>query len=73
MAVEFLEKSAKYQPYDGKVNYELALAYQAAGRHKKATQHLDQALEVWKNADPTYKTAAEARATKRDWQAASNM
>jgi tetratricopeptide (TPR) repeat protein/tRNA A-37 threonylcarbamoyl transferase component Bud32 len=72
-AVEFLEKSEKYRPYNGRVNYELALAYHAMGRQKDADEHLDRALEVWKNADPTYKTAADARATRRDWQAASNM
>jgi tetratricopeptide (TPR) repeat protein/tRNA A-37 threonylcarbamoyl transferase component Bud32 len=72
-AVEFLEKSAQYRPYHGRVNYELALAYHAVGRHKDATERLDRALEVWKNADPTFKNAAEARATKRDWQAASSM
>ena len=73
LAVEFLEKSAQYGPVDGEINYELALAYHAMGRQKDADEHLDRALEVWKNADPTYKTAAEARATKRDWQAASSM
>ncbi len=72
-AAEFLEKSAKYSPFNGHVNYELARVYHAMGRQGDADKHLDRALEVWKNADPTYKTAAEARATKHDWLAASNM
>lgn len=72
-AIELLEKCAKYRPFHGGVNYDLALAYHQAGRQKEADEHLDRALKVWEHADPSYKTAAEARATKREWQTASNL
>jgi tetratricopeptide (TPR) repeat protein/tRNA A-37 threonylcarbamoyl transferase component Bud32 len=72
-AAVHLEKVAKQRPFDGPANYELALLYHATGRYREANEHLDRTLEIWSNADPTYKAAARARAAKREWQAASNM
>ncbi|MEE9207491.1 MAG: tetratricopeptide repeat protein [Gemmatimonadota bacterium] len=41
--------------------YQLALVYEEMGRTDDATEQLDAALEVWKNADLEYKPAQRAR------------
>ena len=43
-------------------NLELALLYRDAGDLARAREHLEQSLAVWKNADPEFRMAAEARA-----------
>lgn len=37
------------------------------GDREKALEHLQKALDRWKDADPVYKPASEARATLADW------
>jgi len=48
-------------PYGARNNYEMALTLAAMGRMEEAWVHLDRALEVWADADPTYKWAQRAR------------
>jgi len=60
-AVSFLQEALSISPYGARNNYEMALTYEAMGRTEEARTHLDRALEVWADADPTYKWAQRAR------------
>jgi len=60
-AVSFLQEALGISPYGARNNYEMALTYEAMGRREEARTHLDRALEVWADADPTYKWAQRAR------------
>jgi tetratricopeptide (TPR) repeat protein len=60
-AVSFLQEALRISPYGARNNYEMALTYEAMGRREEARTHLDRALEVWADADPTYKWAQRAR------------
>ena len=42
-------------------NYQLALVYEAQGRTEDAIAQLEAAIEIWKNADPEFIPAQEAR------------
>ena len=42
-------------------NYQLALVYEAMGRTDDAITRLEAAVEVWKNADPEFIPAQQAR------------
>jgi len=50
-AEAYLNNALKYNPYDPKLHYELALVYLDAGKKEKAFDHLNIALDVWKDAD----------------------
>ena len=43
------------------INFELAKSYYADGNIKKALEHLEITLDVWKNADSSYRWVIEAR------------
>jgi tetratricopeptide (TPR) repeat protein len=60
-AVSLIEETLKTSPYGARTNYEMALTYEAMGRMDEARIHIDRALEVWADADPTYKWAQRAR------------
>jgi tetratricopeptide (TPR) repeat protein len=60
-AVSLLQESLQASPFGPRVNYELALTYEAMGRLEDARTHLTRALEVWREADSTYKWAQRAR------------
>ncbi len=53
-------------PADAKVRYELALVYEGLGRRANAIEQLRIATDVWKNADPDYIPAQEARTKLRE-------
>ncbi|SVC63534.1 uncharacterized protein METZ01_LOCUS316388, partial [marine metagenome] len=42
-------------PISGELNFEIAKSYYGGGSRKKALEHLKTTLDVWKNADATYK------------------
>ena len=58
-------------PISASRNFELAKSYYADGNRKKALEHLDIALNVWENADATYKPAIEAREKWFQWNEAN--
>ena len=52
----------KHAPYSGVRNYEASLLYYEMGEKDKAFEYLKTANEIWKDADPGYKEANEAKA-----------
>jgi tetratricopeptide (TPR) repeat protein len=60
-AVAHLQDALRVSPFGPRTNYEMALTYEAMGRMEDARSHLDRSLEVWADADPTYKWARRAR------------
>ena len=57
----------KSLPISASQNFELAKSYYAGGNRKKALEHLKTTLDIWKNADATYKPAIEAREKWTQW------
>jgi tetratricopeptide (TPR) repeat protein len=66
-AVASLENVFRIYPGNPTANYEAALTNHEMGNQQKAMEHLQKALDRWKNADPTYKPASEAQATLASW------
>jgi len=63
-AEKSIEQALKQHPYDPENNYEAGMLYLKMNEKEKAREYLDRALEVWKNADASYKPyqkALEAR------------
>jgi len=60
-AEEFLRKNLKTSPFDPELHYELSLLYIDMNDKKKALEHLNIALNVWKNADPGSAKIEDAR------------
>jgi tetratricopeptide (TPR) repeat protein len=52
------------RPYLPMAHYELARVHAESGNRDKALEHLQTALDVWRNADPVYEPAREARALR---------
>jgi len=62
-----LAKTLKIYPSDADALYELALLQSDKGEKEKAIASIEKALEVWKDADPVFKRAREARETLARW------
>ncbi len=60
-AEEYIREHLKRRPFSPKSNYEMALLYLDMGNKEKAAEHLEIALEVWKDADPGYEPAQSAK------------
>ena len=60
-AESHLMRYLQVRPSNPRVNYELALVYQAAGQSDRALEHLRTALDVWSEAEPGYEQARLAR------------
>ena len=60
-AQQSLRRRLESNPYDPSAHYELALVFADRGDDAQAIQHLETALAVWQNADPSYQPAQEAR------------
>ena len=60
-AVSLLQDALRANPFGPQASYELALVYEDMGRLEDARTHLDNALEVWAEADPSYLLAQRAR------------
>jgi len=64
-SASFIEEALRISPLGARTNYELALTYEAMGRMEDARTHIDRALDVWADADPTYRWALRAREAAR--------
>ena len=65
-AIEMIQKTLAIVPAHGRANYEIALAYLDAGDRAKAVEHLQRAVQTWSAADPSFRTAADAKAKLRE-------
>ena len=54
-------------PFHPKTHYELALSYNNMGNSKKAIEHMNIAVDIWKQADKEYVIAKEAKKTLENW------
>jgi tetratricopeptide (TPR) repeat protein len=70
-ALEHAQMTLKARPFDARANYEIALDYLANNDRAKALEHLRRAVEVWRDADPTYSLANEAKKKLREVEAGS--
>ena len=60
-AEETLNEARRIRPADPRTFYEIALLDEARGRRADAITNLRAALEIWADADPSYKWARRAR------------
>ena len=70
-SIKIFEDLIKGAPLSGERNYELAKSYFSNGDRKKALEHLEIVLNVWGNADATYKPAIEAHEKWSHWNEAN--
>ena len=54
-------------PRSGELNLEIAKSYYLNKNRKKALEHMKLALDIWQNADATYKPAIDAREKWTKW------
>ena len=66
-SISIFEDLLNAHPTSGEQNFELAKSYYADGNRIKAFEHLEIVLNVWENADATYKPAIEARSKWEEW------
>lgn len=66
-SIQTFEDLLKGFPISASRNFELAKSHYANGNRNKALEHLEIALNVWENADDTYKPAIEAREKWSQW------
>ncbi len=62
-----LNASLKIDPFNATLLYELATTHYEQGKKEEAKSALQQALEVWQNADANYMPAQEARLNMTEW------
>lgn len=62
-----LQLALTRRPGDTEVLFEAALVEHALGNHQQATEYLDQALQIWDEADPDCRPVAAARDTQLSW------
>lgn len=70
-AVTALQQGLQRVPADARTRYQLALLLHAQGRREEALSQLRGAVHVWRNADPSHRLAAEARARLTAWEGRS--
>jgi len=68
LSEEYLVSALNEDPYHPKTHYELGLLYHEMEAIEKATNHLQLAVKIWKNADEDYSNAREAKSLLNDWQ-----
>ncbi|MGD8866603.1 MAG: tetratricopeptide repeat protein [Gemmatimonadales bacterium] len=61
-AQRHLSRLLEIRPDDPRTQYELALTFAEGDEQEKALEHLRIALDVWRDAEPEYQPAREARA-----------
>ena len=66
-SIEMFKQLLLPTPRSGELNLEIAKSYYAGGYMKKALEHLETTLEVWKNADATYIPVIKAREKWTEW------
>ena len=57
----------KLDPYHPKTHYELARSYNEMKNNDKALEHIQIAVDIWKNADTKYSIAQEAKNKLEEW------
>ena len=57
----------KLHPYHPKTHYELALSYNEMKNSDKALEHLQIAIDIWKDADKDYSIAQDAKKKLEKW------
>ena len=57
----------KLDPYHPKTHYELALSYNEMKNSDKALEHLQIAIDIWKDADKEYSIAQDAKKKLEKW------
>ena len=57
----------KLDPYHPKTHYELALSYNEMKNSDKALEHIQIAVDVWKDADKKYSVAENAKSILDEW------
>lgn len=67
-AEEALKEALKIAPYYAPGLYEMALLYKDRGGDQEALEYLSKALDVWKDADPEYIRAQNARKQMKEWE-----
>ena len=66
-SIQIFEDLLKNYPISPHRNFELAKSYYADGKINQALVHLNITLDMWKDADATYKPAIEAREKWVEW------
>ena len=54
-------------PYNPKIHYELALSYNEMKNRDTASEHLQIATDIWKDADKEYNIAQSAKKKLENW------
>ena len=57
----------KLDPYHPKTHYELALSYNEMKNNDKAIEHMQRAVDIWKDADKDFSIADDARSQLKEW------
>ncbi len=57
----------KLDPYHPKTHYELALSYNDMENSDKAFEHMQIAIDIWKDADKDYSIAQDAKKKLEKW------
>jgi tetratricopeptide (TPR) repeat protein len=52
-AEDYLNDALELEPWSAEIHYQLALLFHEQGRIDKAREHIEKAMKVWENADPT--------------------
>ncbi len=63
-----IQQALKFRPFNGMNNYEAALLYLEMGEEGKGLEHLERAVEIWKDADPDYEKANIAKDKLKEYQ-----
>ena len=66
-SIEIFQQLLLPSPRSGELNLEVAKSYYADGNRNKALEHLEIVINIWENADATYKPAIEAREKWSQW------
>jgi len=57
----------KLDPYHPKTHYELALSYNEMKNNDKALEHMQIAVDIWKDADERFSIAQGAKKKLEEW------
>ena len=57
----------KLDPYHPKTHYELALSYNEMKNNDKALEHMQIAVDIWKDADERFSIAQDAKKKLEKW------
>jgi tetratricopeptide (TPR) repeat protein len=71
-SIESALRTLRIVPFHPQANYEIALAYLENGDRANALEHLRRTVQVWRDADPSYTNASEAKARLRTLESAAS-